>query len=152
MALTFLFFIFSPSERKDYTLFDVNELCQRPVYRLWGQLLRRAAYFFFFFIFTAEKCKHSQHIQVQTRRIFPSSFLSFHSFVSSPHTERQPCAYTLISGSTFFPLSNMQLKGNCTGRRGGEKRKKKKVLERVMICPLGIKLRQEIARQVLNMN
>lgn len=49
MALTFLFFIFSPSERKDYTLFDVNELCQRLVYRLRGQLLRRAAGLFFFF-------------------------------------------------------------------------------------------------------
>lgn len=122
MALTFLFFIFSPSERKDYTLFDVNELCQRLVYRLRGQLLRRAAGLFFSYL-QPEKCKHSQHIQVQARRIFPSSFLFFHSFVSFPHTERQPCAYTYFL-EHFFLLSNMQLKGNCERRRrgGGGKR------------------------------
>lgn len=44
----------------------------------------------------------------------------------------------------------MQQKGREEGRE--KKKRKKKVLERVMICPLGIKLRQEIARQVLNMN
>lgn len=44
MALTFCF-IFFPSEQKDYTLFDVNELCERVVYWLQGQFLRRAAGF-----------------------------------------------------------------------------------------------------------
>lgn len=102
MVLTFLFFIFSPSERKDYTLFDVNELCQRLVYRLWGQLLRRAAGLFFLSYLQPEKRKHSQHIQVQASRIPLHLFSFFHFFVSSPHTERQPCACTLISGSTFF--------------------------------------------------
>lgn len=89
MALTFLFFIFSPSERKDYPLFDVNELCQRLVYRLRGQLLRRAAGFwrFFFFFFSylqPEMCKHSQHTQVQSRHLSHlSPFFPFLCFLPS---------------------------------------------------------------------
>lgn len=104
MALTFLFFIFSPSERKDYTLFDVNELCQRLVYRLRGQLLRRAAGCFFFLHIYSQRSVNTQHIQVQTRRIFPSSFPLFYSFVSSPFTKRHVRPYLFLGALFFFQV------------------------------------------------
>lgn len=81
MALTFLFFIFPPSEQKDYTLFDVNELCERLVYWLQGQVLRRAAGFFSCKHIYSQRCVNTLNVYRCSRGIF---FLYLFPFFCSP--------------------------------------------------------------------
>lgn len=127
-ALTFLFFLFFsffffPCEQNDRTLFDVNELCERVVYRLQGQFLRRAAGFSCKHIYS-QRCVNTVNVYRCSRRD-TGPFSSF-SLCFFPDLSPVTHAQRLVVGICVYFWKHFKVMCALTKSRKKSKKKKRK--------------------------